>query len=700
MSVSKRTAASPSKRRTAQAPVGAEALVAAPLPAVLTQQLTAIRLNTADSAKDEIRALALRREDVAPSVATLLQSSEVRALNFTRGVIANWKDDAEAEQESEPLVQWARQSGPAQRQLLTRAFRLQGRGSLVIHNIGSMEPPDADAFMKDFFEAGGDLDDVAQWFQRAGNVLRTERAQAPGLEGLFGSIGDWFKKAVKTVGDALKAAGKSLGDAIGKVVNWTADKVADFVEGLIAAGRRVGEILGEAAKKGVAAMRKFVRAVLDAGRSLTEVLTWAATQVAASVKEVVDEVLRAGRRVSQILSAVAGQVASAMHATVKALVQLGRQLRELVDAAINLTVGALEQMFKGLQLAGQKLKEVARELVRFAGETLKKAVTALYRAFRQAAGIFIAFMKDQLGTLRMVLEGLLAAGLQLGQAVADIAVHVYQEFQKGFFQGLIALGKSPLLIMKAALESAGGVAALTLAALLDILGGHRELTEEEKRQATRIYGTSIELDRVKVANASLPADLINLINGGRPFTTMYVINFSSKKKIDMKTLIHELAHVYQGVQDGPVYMIQALEAQLGSEGYNVTDDMLRKRGNDLKKFNREQQAVIAEEYWYEAFGQNEAAYKDLSSRGLDVKLLKPYAEQFKNAGPVTPGKFVPIPTIPVIRLPKPDGPVIRLPKLTPLHHVAVESARTVRLPSPRRKTASKRARKTAPRGDC
>jgi hypothetical protein len=684
MSVSKRTPSTQSKRRTAQAPAGAEALVAAPLPAALTQKLTAIRLNTADSARDEVRALGLQRADIAPSIATLFQSSQVRALNFTRGVIANWRDDGEAEQESEPLAQWARKSGPAERQMLTRAFRLQGKGALVIHNIGGMEAPDAETFMKDFFEAGGDLEDVAEWYQRAGNVLRTERAQAPGAE-FFGKVVDWFKKAVKTVGDALKAAGKSLGDAIGKVVNWAADKVADFVEGLIAAGRKVAEILGEAVKKGVAAVRKFARAVLDAGRSLTEVLAWAGTQVATTLKEVVDEVIKAGRRVSQIVSAVASQVASVIHATVRALAQLGRQVREIVDAAINLAASALEQVFKGLQLAGRKLAEVAKEIVRFTGETLKKAVVGLYKAFRQAADILIAFMKDQLNTVRMVLDGLLAAGLQLGQAVADIVTHVAEQFREGFFKGLIALGKSPFLIMKAALETAGGVAALTLATLLDVLGGHRELTAEEKRQATRIYGTSIDLSRVKVAVASIPADLINLVNGGRPFTTMYVINFSSKEKIDMKTLIHELAHVHQGVVDGPVYMIQAIEAQLGSEGYNVTDAMLRDRGNELKKFNREQQAVIAEEYWYEAFGQFEAAYKDLGSRGLDVNLLRPYAEQFKRTGPVISLPVRPIPTL----------PGIKLPRLTPIRNPSMEAARTVRRPSPRRKTARKTARRNA-----
>ena len=153
----------------------------------------------------------------------------------------------------------------------------------------------------------------------------------------------------------------------------------------------------------------------------------------------------------------------------------------------------------------------------------------------------------------------------------------------------------------------------------------------------------------------------------------------------MKTLIHELAHVHQGVVDGPVYMIQAIEGQLSKEGYNVTNAMLRERGNKLANFNREQQAVIAEEYWYEAFGQSEAAYKGLDNRGLDVNLLRPYAEQFKRPGPSIPGTIVPIPTI----------PRVTLPRLTPIRRPALEAARTVRRPSSRRKTGGRTARRNA-----
>ena len=685
MSVSKRSSASRSpsrsKRRGSKQAVGAEAL-GLQLPVGMGQKLAAIRLNTADSARDEVKGLGLQRAQLAPSVDKLFQSSQVRALNFTRGVIANWRDDAEGEQESEPLIEWARQAGPQQRQMMSRAFRLQGKGALVIHNIGGMEKDDAQTFMKDFFEAGGEVDDVAEWLQRAGHVLRTERAQAPGAE-FFGKLVDWFKKAVKTVGDALKAAGKSLADAVGKVVSWTAGKIADFVEGLIAAGRKAAEILAEAAKKGVAAMRKFVRAVLDAGRSLTEVLAWAAGQVAATVKEVVDEVLKAGRRVAQILSAVANQVASVIQATARALAQLGRQVREIVDGAVNLAVGALEQVFKGLQQAGKALAEVARGIAHFAGQTLKRMAEGLYRVFRKAADILIAFMKDQVSTLRMVLEGLLAAGLKLGQAVADIVTHVAEQFREGFFKGLIALGKSPLLIMKAALETAGGVAGLAFATLLDALGGHRGLTAEEKRQAQRVFGNKIDLSRVKVSVASLPADLVHLVNGGRPFTTMYVINFASSDTIDMKTLIHELAHVWQGVVTGPVYMVQAIEAQAGSEGYTVTNDMLRDRDNELKKFNRDQQAVIAEEFWFEEFGQHEAAYRNLSSDGLDVDLLRPYAQQFKSTPPVV--------TFPVFPLPIPSAtiPKVELPLMSPIRAPSLEAARVARRPSSRRGKAAR-----------
>ncbi|WP_143177239.1 hypothetical protein [Cystobacter ferrugineus] len=597
-----------------------------PVSAVLTQKLETLKFTSIASVRDGVRELKLQRTELAPSVARLYAASERKAMLFTEGRIANWRDDREAEEDAEPLIDWARSAGPQQRRMMIHAFKQQNRGIFVVHHIGGMSRADARAFMKDYFEQGGSLDDVAEWFQRAGNVLRNERpAGQSGTDGLFSKPWNWVKGAVKTVKDAVEAAGKSLVNAIGKVVTWTASKIADFVDALLDAGRKVGELLSEALAKGADVLKKFVRGVLDAGRAVADVLSWAATKATATLQDVVSAILQAGRAVAQIVAAAAKAGAAAIRVTARALVALGRKVREVLAAAGAWSATALEQLFRGLKLAGSKLAEVAGEVARFTGTAIRRMVKGLYKAYAQVRDILVAFMKDQVSTLRMVLDGLLAAGLQLGKVITTIVHDVVKEFRKGFFQGLIALGKSPFLIMKEAIAATAGVAALAFATLLDVLGGHRPLTEAEKKQARLVFGSSINLARVKVAVASLPANLVNLVNGERPFTTMYVLNFASWAEVDMKTLMHELTHTWQGVVAGPVYMLEALHAQLRGEGYKVTNDMLRERGNELSRFNREQQAVIVEEYWYEQWGK--AAFPKLTGLGLDVELLRPYARQ-------------------------------------------------------------------------
>ena len=76
---------------------------------------------------------------------------------------------------------------------------------------------------------------------------------------------------------------------------------------------------------------------------------------------------------------------------------------------------------------------------------------------------------------------------------------------------------------------------LAVASIFEILGGHRGLLPHELAEAEKIFGKSIDLSRVKIATASLPADLLNWINGDRPFTTMYIINFGRNAVIDMAT---------------------------------------------------------------------------------------------------------------------------------------------------------------------
>ena len=113
---------------------------------------------------------------------------------------------------------------------------------------------------------------------------------------------------------------------------------------------------------------------------------------------------------------------------------------------------------------------------------------------------------------------------------------------------------------------------------------------------------------MKIADASLPADVINYINHIVPSPRCRPSPSGSNATVDLATLIHELTHVWQGVQTGPLYMVRALEAQIGaglksafhtgqyddSAADEVTEAELRTNSGDFGKFDPEEQAMIVE----------------------------------------------------------------------------------------------------------
>ena len=141
---------------------------------------------------------------------------------------------------------------------------------------------------------------------------------------------------------------------------------------------------------------------------------------------------------------------------------------------------------------------------------------------------------------------------------------------KSFSDALLQAGKTAINILKAVAKLSVTVIGYALEAFLKLWGGHRKLTEKEREEARKVFGWSINLDKVRVAVASIPADVLIFLNGNRPFTVMYVINFASWQKVRLGTLIHELTHVWQGVVAGPIYMVEALHSQMFGRGYRVT----------------------------------------------------------------------------------------------------------------------------------
>ena len=128
----------------------------------------------------------------------------------------------------------------------------------------------------------------------------------------------------------------------------------------------------------------------------------------------------------------------------------------------------------------------------------------------------------------------------------------------------------------------------------------RGMTAQEIEVARSVFGESINYGLVRMNEHSLLNELGGAISGQevRAHATGYIIN--SNGNISDSTMIHELTHVWQYIQDGAIYIPEALGAQVG-EGYEYGGvwDLKAKMdaGKDLSAYNREQQGDIVMDYF-------------------------------------------------------------------------------------------------------
>jgi len=140
----------------------------------------------------------------------------------------------------------------------------------------------------------------------------------------------------------------------------------------------------------------------------------------------------------------------------------------------------------------------------------------------------------------------------------------------------------------------------------------RGLSPIEKEEALKVFGTSINLSKVRIDEHSLISWIGAKINKceGMGVTTFYTINFNRKIKPakgnpDMKWLIHELAHVAQMQHSGSKYLLEAIHAQK-TNGYRY----LLGEKIHLRDYNREQQASIIADYYIKCCsGNSTSAYE-------------------------------------------------------------------------------------------
>jgi hypothetical protein len=137
------------------------------------------------------------------------------------------------------------------------------------------------------------------------------------------------------------------------------------------------------------------------------------------------------------------------------------------------------------------------------------------------------------------------------------------------------------------------------------LGG-RSLGRNERRDAEFVFGSSIDLDRVRIVEA---------VVANAPTTLGNFIRIPLNGSINRQTLIHELAHIWQYQTQGTQYISDSICHQVGgavatgsrNAAYVVTPDDLQSRS--IRDLPAEKQAVVVETYFADPSVRTDPNYR-------------------------------------------------------------------------------------------
>ena len=254
------------------------------------------------------------------------------------------------------------------------------------------------------------------------------------------------------------------------------------------------------------------------------------------------------------------------------------------------------------------------------------------------------------------IKNLMQAFLELGKTMKDIVnaaiVQPAEDAARQALKTLKELGKSALDVLIAAADIGASALGTVFTLILEWFpGSYRPLNKDERNAADPIFVKSIPLDQVRLAVLSIPVDVIEFIEekatgqAGRAFTTMTLINFPSWQNLTLDTVVHELTHVWQNFQVGPIYMVEALEAQFSKDkynyGYNENTEVgfyqgeeaqtaLNNAKGNFNAFNREQQATIIQHFYARKNGLPKTD-KHAALPPREFTEWQPYADLVKNA---------------------------------------------------------------------
>ncbi|MBI1225508.1 MAG: hypothetical protein GC192_09765 [Bacteroidetes bacterium] len=143
--------------------------------------------------------------------------------------------------------------------------------------------------------------------------------------------------------------------------------------------------------------------------------------------------------------------------------------------------------------------------------------------------------------------------------------------------------------------------------------GTRLLSPLEIKMAVSVFGTSLQLNEVRIDNRARISCKKNRI----AYVSFFTIN--AWGPLQATTFIHELVHVWQFQKFGSVYIPKALRAQRSPQGYDYGGidalKIAKQKKGKLTDFNFEQQADIVSDYFAIREGKHpvwgKAVYTDL-----------------------------------------------------------------------------------------
>jgi hypothetical protein len=167
------------------------------------------------------------------------------------------------------------------------------------------------------------------------------------------------------------------------------------------------------------------------------------------------------------------------------------------------------------------------------------------------------------------IQNLVKAARQLGQTVNQVVDAFKQagdEFADEFVRTMVAIGEDIKDMLLAVVEVVVGWLDTVIFQLMNLLNGFRHLTQPELDDVSLVFGTSVDFNVTYIATDSPTNRIIFGIQDyftgnpeSRAFTTGNLINFDAADgPIERFTMVHEMTHVWQNQNVGPIYLAHAL----------------------------------------------------------------------------------------------------------------------------------------------